>query len=215
MDHKHDTPTPPCSNHPDAWLDPTRQTLTRQHCRRCPNLVQCGQTALRQRPSYGMWAGIWIDGDFNGKKHLLGAVQPLTSPPTAMHPRTRRRRVGTLLIAPPPQPIAAPITARASGNCEIMAPACTYHQAVIFSRRRGATSKPLGSPADGIAACRNCLELIEHTDLPTALDLGYLVDPRQATSTAAMLWRQHRWVYLDTRGHLQPLDTPAASHTAC
>ncbi|KPN46600.1 hypothetical protein AN933_25730 [Mycobacterium intracellulare subsp. chimaera] len=95
-----------------------------------------------------------------------------------------------------------------------MAPACTYQQSVIFSRRRRRDRTPLSSPADAIAACHLCIDLIEHTDVPTALDLGYLVDARRCTSTAAMLWRQHRWVYLDTRGQLHPTGGATLTATA-
>ena len=231
MNHKHDTDTrvTPCLQHPGDWFDPKRRTFTRQGCLNCPNLLQCSQSALRTQPSYGMWAGIWIDGDFPNKKHLLGAHacpaadaktpdrQPITPPdtPGGRHGRPGRRiRVGKLLTTSPRPAIAAQITARASGHCEIMAPACTYSQAAIFSRRRRANPRPLASPADAIAACRNCIEVIEHSDIPTALDLGYLVDPRTTTSTAAMLWRQHRWVFLDTRGRIHATDDPAVTHTA-
>ena len=97
-----------------------------------------------------------------------------------------------------------------------MAPACTYQQALIFGRRRRTeTPRRFGSPADGIAACRNCLDLIEHTDLPTALDLGYLVDSRSPTSVTAVLWRQHRWVYLDIRGRIHDAVESTLSNTAC
>jgi hypothetical protein len=109
--------------------------------------------------------------------------------------------------------VAALITARSSGHCEVMAPGCTYQQHGIFSRRRR-TGTPLGSPADAIAACRNCVDLIEHTDLPTALDLGYVVDARSATSTTAMLWRHHRWSYFDTLGRLRPAGWPTLARTA-
>lgn len=181
-----------------------------------------------------MWAGVWIDGDFGAKKRLLltaaascpepspqpDPVRAIAGPSLPVAPRSpgRRTLVGALLKTPPPAPIAALITARASGNCEIMAPACTYQQAVIFTRRRRAASsaRQLRTAADGIAACRNCVDLIEHTDLPTALDLGYLVDARTPASITVMLWRQHRWVYLDTRGHIQ--DDAAAvtqTQTAC
>lgn len=127
----------------------------------------------------------------------------------------RRVRVGALATRPIPAVIGAQITARASGCCEIMDPACTYQQAAIFSRRRrsDATTHALRSAADGIASCGNCLELIEHTDLPTAFDLGYLVNARTPTPTAAMLWRQDRWVFLDTRGRIQFAD-PATAHAA-
>ena len=51
-------------------------------------------------------------------------------------PPGRRSCVGKLLTTTPPPAIAAQITARASGHCEVMAPACTYQQALIFCRRR-------------------------------------------------------------------------------
>jgi hypothetical protein len=148
-----------------------------------------------------------------------GYNQPISS--GAIHrqfgrPPGRRSCVGKLLTTTPPPAIAAQITARASGHCEVMAPACTYQQALIFGRRRRTeTPRRFGSPADGIAACRNCLDLIEHTDLPTALDLGYLVDSRSPTSVTAVLWRQHRWVYLDIRGRIHDAVESTLSNTAC
>lgn len=231
MNHKRDIDirSTPCLQHPGDWFDPKRRAFTRQQCLKCPNLAQCSQSALRDRPSYGMWAGVWINGDFSSKERLLiGHTQPMpntkppdrqeiTPPPTpsSRHARPGRRiRVGKLLITSPLPAIAAQITARASGHCEIMAPACTYHQAAIFSRRRGTTLRPLGSPADAIAACHNCIDLIEHTDLPTALDLGYIVDPRSTTSTTAMLWRQHRWVFLGTHGRIHDIADPSVTQTA-
>jgi hypothetical protein len=224
------TDASPCSQEPAAWSDPRRQAFTGRQCLRFAGRAQCAQAALNHQPSYGMWAGVWIDGDFSVKQRLLSAIaasaaepdldptQAITAaatPPNA-RPPGRRTRVGALLTTPPPAAIAALITARASGNCEVMAPACTYQQAVIFSRRRHAQrdTHQLRSAADCIAACRNCVDLIEHTDVPTVLDLGYLVDARTPTSITAMLWRQHRWVYLDTRGRIQiPASIPTS--TAC
>lgn len=234
MNHKHDTATArrvaPCLQHPGDWFDPKLRTYTRQQCLNCPSLLPCSQSALQRQPSYGMWAGVWIDGDLPTKKHLLGlaALPPadakpverdyITPPAAATDTRAarpgRRVRVRKLLITAPTPAIAQQITARASGHCEIMAPACTYDQAAIFFRRRRAHPRPLGSPADAIAACRNCIDLIEHTDIPTALDLGYLVDPRSTTSTTPMLWRQHRWVFLDTHGRLHDTNDPTVTHTA-
>jgi hypothetical protein len=227
VNHKRDTT--PCLQHPGDWSDPKRRTFTRQQCLQCPIRSHCGQSALRHRPSYGMWAGVWINGDFDRKKNLFLAHTPSAqSAKPAEHQGItqaavtigaerrcgRRIRVGKLLITSPLPAIAAEITARASGHCEIMAPACTYQQSAIFSRRRRATGHPLATPADAIAACRNCIDLIEHTDLPTALDLGYIVDPRSTTSTTAMLWRQHRWVFLDARGRVRDTADPSMTHTA-
>ncbi|WP_197048071.1 WhiB family transcriptional regulator [Mycobacterium paragordonae] len=230
MNHKTGilAPSTPCQRHPVDWLDPTRTALTRQLCLTCPGLTACAQAAHRDRPDYGMWAGVWIDGDFTAKEHLLGCQNPVHEPTTpAVAPQTpgvrlswrapgraRHRRVGKLCTAAPPAQLAALITARAAGHCEIMAPACTYQQSAIFTRRRAASPTPLGSPADALAACRNCIDLIEHTATPTALDLGYIVDPRSCTSTVALLWRQHRWVYLDTRGRLHRCEGPTQAVTS-
>ena len=230
INHGDGTPTTPCQRNPADWSNPKRRLFTRQQCLQCPQRSDCARSTLQSKPSYGMWAGIWISDDFTSKQHLL-LLDPPPPPNTdpaehaayapapvsrARRPRgTRRIRVGRLLTATPPPATAALITARASGHCEIMAPACTYQQAAIFSRRRrSVTARDLASPADGIAACHNCIDLIEHTDIPTAMDLGYLVDPRCTTSTTAVLWRQHRWVYLDTRGHIHDISDPALTHSA-
>lgn len=226
------TEATPCTQERAACFGPRSQAFPGQQCLRCPARAQCAQSALRHQPCYGMWAGVWINGDFSGKQRLLSAAAAAKAEPEPEGPHRhaaindradqaesappRRTRLGALLTTPPPPAIAAPITARASGHCEIMAPACTYGQAVIFSRRRRAQrdNRELGSAADDIAACRNCVDLIEHTDVPTVLDLGYLVDARTPTSITAMLWRQHRRVYLDTRGRIQ-IPASTLTTTAC
>ncbi|KAA1244169.1 hypothetical protein F0Q45_25100 [Mycobacterium simiae] len=219
MNHKNDTAPPPptpCLSHPGDWVDPARKAFTRRQCLSCPSLGGCAEDALRQRPSYGMWAGVWVNGDFAAKRPLLiGRRSQGSRPPKSPDPQPDpppsppiAPAVGTLVTAPPAPVVAALITARASANCEIMAPACTYRQSAIFTRRRRPPRTALASPADALAACANCIELIEHTDLPTARDLGYLVDPRTTTSSVPVLWRQHRWVYLDTRGRLHPTSGP-------
>lgn len=227
-------PSTPCLQHPGDWVDPKRRALTRRQCLSCPSRGGCAAAALRNRASYGMWAGVWIDGDFAEKHHLLKLTHAGTSPsaiaesaapqsnpphlappaPARTPQRTRRSRVGKLRTDSPVPAVAALITARCSGHCEIMAPACTYQQSAIFSRRRRAARTTLSSPADAVAACHNCIDLIEHTDTPTALDLGYIVDPRSCTSTTAMLWRQHRWTYLDAQGRLHPATGPDLAQIA-
>ncbi|VAZ69653.1 Transcriptional regulator WhiB [Mycobacterium kansasii] len=237
MNLKTDTPSlsPPCAKRPSDWFDPHQQIRTRRQCLRCPQLSDCAATALRNRPNYGMWAGVWIEGDLETKQHLLGRASPaLSCATTAAHPapeahcsaaspmappstrpRSRRQLVGRLHTQLPDPQITAVITARASGHCEIFAAGCTYQQsAIVLRRRRRPATTTLGSPAEAIAACRNCIEQIEHTEVPTALDLGYLVDPRSPASGAPMLWRQHHWVYLDTRGHLYPCPNPHSSGIA-
>lgn len=223
------TPRTPCTRNPADWSDPARRAFTRHQCLQCPRRRECAHHTLKSKPSHGMWAGIWINDDFTSKQHLLlepapppapaQPRQPSTTADRRPSPRTERRgrrvRVGKLYPAAPVPAVTALITARASGHCEIMAPACTYQQSIVFSRRRYPVSAAeLASPADGLAACPNCVDLIEHTDIPTALDLGYLVDRRASTSTTAVFWRQHRWAYLDTRGLIHDINHPAQTHTA-
>ncbi|WP_157897230.1 WhiB family transcriptional regulator [Mycobacteroides chelonae] len=221
MNHKTVFPTPhrPCRQRPDDWLDPRRAAAARARCLTCPALSTCRQEALRNEPTYGTYAGVWIDHDFPAKRHLLceAPPQPLalidvcTPAPVSATPRapatTRKSRY---FVGPLPAPtiaaaVAAQITARASAHCEIMAPACTFQQRAIYLRRRAPRRRVVATAADALATCANCLELIEHTDIPTALDLGYIVDPRTSTTTIPVFWRHRHWVYLDVHGSLHPL----------
>lgn len=157
-----------------------------------------------------MWAGVWIDGDFPAKSHLL------LPPPTRHRLSARTAPAAASLVSVLPilnvsAAAAAMVAARASGHCEIMAPACLLRQQLIFMRRHDlGFDSAADSPAEAIAACENCADLIEHTDLRTALQLGYVTSAEHPSPSAPVFWRQHRWVLLDHFGHLQPLtDAPA------
>ncbi|WP_181005725.1 WhiB family transcriptional regulator, partial [Mycobacterium marinum] len=71
---------PPCLQHPADWVNPKRHAWTAHQCRSCSSLQVCAGSALRHRPSYGMWAGVWINGDFTAKQHLLGRQHPDPDP---------------------------------------------------------------------------------------------------------------------------------------
>jgi hypothetical protein len=98
------------------------------------------------------------------------------------------------------------VTARASGHCEILAPACLLDQQLILTRRAQGAATPPDSPASGLAACHNCAELIEQTDPHTALRYGYITDHRQPVTSWPVYWRQRRWVLLSHFGQL--IDRP-------
>lgn len=205
-----------CATDPALWQDRRRHAAAARKCLTCPVLDRCRHDALRQEPTYGVWAGVWIDGDFAAKRHLFtgtAAARPVsasTSEPTVVQhnsniatlPTIRRpRRVGPLSCGVLAPAAAELITARASGHCEIMAPACLYQQHAIYSRH-GSTPHPNQSPADGIAVCHNCLELIEATDRATARRLGYLAPARLDPARIEVYWRQQHWVLLDHFGQL-------------
>lgn len=211
-----------CAENPELWQDRRRQTTAARKCLRCPVLEGCRTAALREEPTYGVWAGIWIDGDFTTKRHLFTAAA--TARPTSVNssetvvvqhnlnvatlPTIRRpRRVGPLSCGALAPAATELITARASGHCEIMAPACLYQQHAIYSRH-GSTPHPNQSPADGIAVCHNCLELIEATDRATARRLGYLATARLDPARIEVYWRQQHWVLLDHFGQLLAASLP-------
>jgi hypothetical protein len=146
-----------------------------------------------------MWAGVWIDHDLPAKRHLLRPAAALRGTATSSR---NSRRVGALLINELPPAAAAMVTARASGHCEILAPACLLVQHLIFTRRPQGTPLPPDSPAAALAACANCAELIEHTDPATAARYGYITDTRQPITSWPVYWRQRRWVTLDHFGQL-------------
>lgn len=196
-----------CARDPARWLDPEHQATTRRLCLSCPRLALCRAQTLDDAPQHGMWAGVWIDNDFTTKRPLLEhqgrehRLPHVTAPAAAWLVSA----LPVLNIAPA---AAALVAARASGHCEIMAPACLLRQQLIFTRRQDVDA-PAESPAEALAACENCAELIEHTDQHTALQLGYITTARHPSPIAPVFWRQRRWVLLDHFGHLRPLDPPA------
>lgn len=111
--------------------------------------------------------------------------------------------VGPLTVNTFTDEAAALITARAYGHCEIMAPACLYQQHALISRRSMSLTRGLlASPVAGLAACANCIELIEHTEQQTAMHLGYIAAARLDLAAHPVYWRQQHWVRLDHFGSL-------------
>ncbi|OLT84737.1 hypothetical protein BKG58_15865 [Mycobacteroides abscessus subsp. abscessus] len=155
-----------------------------------------------------MWAGVWIDHDFETKRHLLALM-----PPQALLPRPAGPPPTPLVSALPVMNItteaAALVAARASGHCEILAPACLLRQQLIFNRRidLGHDCAPADSPAEALAVCENCADLIEHTDIHTAQQLGYITTAQHPSPSAPMFWRQRHWLLLDHFGRLHPVST--------
>ncbi|WP_207551111.1 WhiB family transcriptional regulator, partial [Mycobacteroides abscessus] len=74
-------------------LDPEQQRSTRRLCLSCPRLALCRKQTLDDAPLHGMWAGVWIDHDFETKRHLLALM-----PPQALLPRP---------AGPPPTPLVS------------------------------------------------------------------------------------------------------------
>ncbi|KMV22051.1 hypothetical protein ACT16_13045 [Mycobacterium heckeshornense] len=159
-----------------------------------------------------MWAGVCIDHDFPTKRRQL------TTPHNPRGLRTKRGRPGpsaavqTLLVNQASPAAAALITARASAHCEILAPACHLTQQLIFTRRHHSLpTAQVSSPADRIAACEHCTELIEHTHIATTINLRYITTDHHSNATRPVYWRQQRWITLDHFGHLANQHQPATT----
>lgn len=198
-----------CQRAPERWADPAQQAATRRLCLSCPRLQRCRTETLAEKRTFGMWAGVWIDHDLPAKRHLLRPAASLRGTVT-----TRRRTsplVGALPVHQLPAAAAAMVTARASGHCEILAPACLLVQHLIFTRRPQGTPLPPDSPASALAACANCAELIEHTDAATAARYGYITNTRQPITSWPVYWRQRRWVTLGNFGELIELPSQPAT----
>jgi hypothetical protein len=169
-----------------------------------------------------MWAGIWIDGQIDDVAHYLRALadtypEPagkpttITSPPPigergVMHRASPPPRVAAAAefqsprYAPAPgttrrEAVAAVITARASGQCELMTPHCRYTSDTQISRITGHHSCDAEHPASAYVACRPCQGAVAALQPQLARRLGYLVDPPTDPVTTPFFWRQ-RWVYL-------------------
>jgi hypothetical protein len=160
-----------CQQAPGRWTDPSQQAATRRLCLSCPRLDRYRRETLSEKRTFGMWAGVWIDNDLAAKRHLL---QPTPRLRSCAPPRPRRQtHVGPLPVNDLSPTALAMVTARASGHCEILAPACLLDQQLILTRRAQGAATPPDSPASGLAACHKCAELIEQTDPHTALRLHH------------------------------------------
>lgn len=162
-----------------------------QGCSTCPARSWCAQQALREKPAWGTWAGIWIEDNFADVAHHLAAVAEgrLPTPP---------RRTSKAVAAKPS--VAALITARSSGNCEIMAPDCLLGVDAIASRIPGQLWFELRNPAAGYAVCRHCKAVVQRMERRLARNLGYLVSKRDDPARVPFFWRQSRWMRLDLAG---------------
>jgi Transcription factor WhiB len=195
----------PCQSDPDRWFDRTDRTHALAGCLACPSRSWCARKALGEHAPWGMWAGIWIDGNLADVAHHLQAIAetsaPPTPPPAATYTHPTEPASRTPLIHPPGKhSVAAVITARSSGHCEIMAPDCRLSLEAIASRIRGKTGHELPDAAAGYAVCRTCQAAVTRMEPRLSDQLGYTVD-RPATAPAVpFYWRQTHWMRLDSAG---------------
>jgi Transcription factor WhiB len=203
----HPTNQLPCQGDPDRWFDRKNRTHALAGCLACPVRSWCARQAVADRASWGMWAGIWIDGDLADVAHYLHAIAeaaPSRTPPPATNTRIEAPRRPPVIAPPAKHTVAAVITARSSGHCEIMTPDCLLGLEAIASRLRGRCWQELPDAAAGYAVCRPCRAVVARMEPQLSYRLGYLVDNPANAATVPFYWRQSRWLRLDSAGGAAP-----------
>lgn len=209
-----------CHLDPEQWFDRAARTASLAACLGCPFRRWCARRAMQYRPTWGMWAGVWIDGRFSPAAHYLEAIAAGTPLPHAA-------AAATPPICPPARtPAANPtgvmctdarrvapkalVLARSSGHCEIMSTGCTLSAATVASRVPGPTD------ADAsvlFAVCEYCASTVLSLDSVMARRLGYrLEDTRSAISTP-FFWRQTHRLFLSADGSLHSANDQRQSET--
>ena len=197
-----------CRLEPDRWFDRADRTHALAACLACPARSWCAREALSAKASWGMWAGIWIEDNHADAAHYLRAIAEdrpsATPPPPATIHRIRPPRQPVVIPRPANHSVAAVITTRSSGHCEIMAPDCRLGLEAIASRSRGRCWQELPDAAAGYAVCRNCRAAVTRMEPQLRRRLGYTVDSPAATATVPFYWRQSHWMRLDPAGGAAP-----------
>jgi hypothetical protein len=198
----------PCQGDPDRWFDRTNRTHALVGCLACPARSWCARQALADRASWGMWAGIWIDGNLADVAHYLHAVAQ-AAPPRTPPPATNTHRIEGACpspVIPPPakHTVAGGGTARASGHCEIMTPDCQLGLETIASRLRSRSWQELPNAAVGYAVCRPCGAAVARMEPRLSDQLGYTIDAPASAAAAPFYWRQTHWMQLDSAGGATP-----------
>jgi hypothetical protein len=219
------TTPPPCRVEPDRWFDRAHRTHALSACLACPARRWCAREALRIEPSWGMWAGIWIDGRLADAVQYLqaiasdtpvaavapaGAIPPTPPPPPEQHAVRGPMPQTCLTRSVPRWSVASAVLARSSGQCEVMADGCRLIADARVSRMAGASADDAVSAAAVYASCARCAETVRTTVEPSrARRLGYLLDSPAHAPEVPFYWRGCRWVLLDGAGRLLEI-TPAA-----
>ena len=192
----------PCRAEPDRWFDRDDRRRALGGCLACPARAWCAREALRSKACWGMWAGVWIDGDHRA---AIGYLRDVADTPPAPLPLRMASRSPNPAVPQHPYahaPAAALITARASGHCEIMLDGCRYTGDTVLSRVTGSAEPDVPTAAHGFLACDPCRSRLQQPGRIATHELGYRLHSPTAVYTTAFFWRQSRWVTLDPGGRL-------------
>lgn len=213
------TTAPPCSVDPDRWFDRTHRTAALEGCLCCRSRRWCAGEALRTNASWGMWAGIWIDGTSEAATRHLAAIAADWPP----RPRTAHGELAPKPIPRGPTPLpqspriircttAAVVAARSSGHCEIMTAGCQLSADRQLPRIADTDDHAALTASELFFACTSCAQWLSAAT-ESAQAKGYLVASAAEAPNTPFHWRATRWVLLGARGELDEI-RPRAARTA-
>jgi hypothetical protein len=221
-----DSPTLPpapigCQRDPERWFDRRRRRDALAGCLVCPARRWCAREALSCRASWGMWAGVWIDGRHSDVAPYLTAIaiddaalrdwRPPAAPgTTGQHPLPSAplRRPSAVL---PSRSAPAALLARSCGHCEVFTKSCRYSFDRVVNRCPTGPPGENPSPAQLFAACGACAEIVARLQPQLATRAGYLVAAGRDSASVPFHWRGSRWVLLDRDGWLTEIRDDARS----
>jgi hypothetical protein len=210
------TTPPPCSAEPERWFDQAHRTHALAACLQCPARRWCAQEALQVGASWGMWAGIWIEGRRTEVAHYLRAIATdgtiginggavaieAPAPPATAEsnrsplPHTRPLQAGGS------GSVSAVVLGRSSGHCEVVSERCRLTADTHVSRVLGWSPREASSAAEVIVACTPCAESMAALNRHEARRLGYVIDSSPQAPNVPLYWRGARWVLLGRLGQL-------------
>ena len=151
---------------PDRWFDRTNRTHALAGCLACPARSWCARQALAGSRLLGD-VGRDLDRRQPRRRRALSArdrasraAEDSPAGHTYAH-RIEAPRRPPAIRPPAKHTVAAVITARSSGHCEIMAPDCLLGLEAIASRIRGRAWHELPDAAAGYAVCRTCQAAVD------------------------------------------------------
>ncbi|MCV7148314.1 transcription factor WhiB [Mycobacterium riyadhense] len=211
--------TLPCQQDPQRWLERGHRRDALAGCLTCTARPWCAQEALTCRASWGMWAGVWIDGRHSAAVPYLQAIAANDAAPidralaaiTPGRPRLAPAPLRRPSAPVPPRMLAAAVLARSCGNCEVLAQGCRYTFDRVVCRCGSEAARENRCPADLFAACAVCAEMVEGLDPQLATRLGYVVDTGRDPASVPFHWRGSRWVLLERDGWLTEMRQDAPS----
>jgi hypothetical protein len=218
------SPPPPttlaCQRDPEGWFDRRHRRDALAHCLVCPARRQCAREALTARATWGMWAGVWIDGHPHDAAPYLRAIADDDATPTrwrtpVVDAPDHHSSAPAALHRPPSAASArsasAALLARSCGHCEVLTQSCRYTFDRVVNRYPSATPAQNPCAAELFAACATCADIVAHLQPQQAIASGYLVRAGRDPASVPFLWRGSRWVLLEREGWLTEVRNDARS----